>query len=149
MTLRAPAALMSTAHPSPHRGRVGRWALWFGVLGAPLAWALQQLVTPPIFAHGCFPHDVPLAQPIWTHAAAAATAIEVLALLACIAAGFVSWRNWRRTRDEKAGSAHHLLEGGDGRSRFMSMVGMLCSALFLLAVASAMGALHMVAGCNG
>jgi hypothetical protein len=149
MTSRVSAVLTATAHPSPHEGRVGPFALWFGVVGAPLAWALQQLVTPPIFAHGCYPHDVPISEPIWSNAAAVATTIELVALFACVAAGLISWRNWQRAGAEKAGSAHHLLEGGDGRTRFMSMVGMISSGLFLLAVIFALTAFYLVAGCNG
>jgi hypothetical protein len=63
--------------------------------------------------------------------------------------GLISWRNWQRAGAEKAGSAHHLLEGGDGRTRFMSMVGMISSGLFLLAVIFALTAFYLVAGCNG
>lgn len=48
----------------------------------------------------------------------------------------------------EGGSGHHLLESGDGRSRFMAMVGMICSSLFLLGVVVALGILYSVAGCN-
>jgi hypothetical protein len=61
----------------------------------------------------------------------------------------VSWRNWQISGAEKAGSALHLLEGGDGRTRFMAMVGMISSGLFLLAVFAALAAFYLVVGCNG
>jgi hypothetical protein len=136
-------------HPSPHMGRVGPWAMWFAILGAPVAWSLQQLINPPIFGHGCFPNDVPLAESIWRNGASVAFTVEVVAIVVCLLAGIVAWRNWERTRGEKDGSAHHLLEAGDGRSRFMAMVGLICSGLFLLAVVVSAGFLYLVSGCYG
>jgi hypothetical protein len=136
-------------HPSPHRDRIGPWAMWFAILGAPLAWSVQQLVNPPIFAHGCFPNDMPLAEPIWRNGESVAFTVELAAIVVCVLAAIVAWRNWRRTRAEKEGSGHHLLEAGDGRSRFMAMVGLICSSLFLLAVLLSTGLLYLVPGCYG
>lgn len=136
-------------HPSPHRERVSLWSLWFCILGAPAAWSLQELVNAPLFAHGCYPKDVPLAAPIWANAGSVALGVEVVAIVVCIVAGLTAWRNWRRTRAEKEGSGHHLMESGDGRSRFMAMVGLLCSGLFLLATVFATSFLYVVQPCNG
>jgi hypothetical protein len=136
-------------HPSPHRERVGAWAMWFGILGAPVAWSVQQLINAPLFAHGCYPKDVPLAAPIWGNAGSVGLVVEVVAVVLCVAAGLVALRNWRRTREEKEGSGHHLMESGDGRSRFMAMVGIICSGLFLLAVVVATAFLVLVQPCNG
>ena len=138
-----------TAHPSPHRERVGLWAMWFCIVGAPAAWSLQQLIAPTLFAHGCYPKDVPVATPIWGNLRSVALAVELIAIVVCVVAGFTAWRNWGRTRGEKEGSGHHLIEAGDGRSRFMAMVGLICSGLFLLATIFATGLLYMVQPCNG
>jgi hypothetical protein len=136
-------------HPSPHRHRLSLWAAWFGILGAPVAWSLQQLINPPMFAHGCFPKDAPLTESIWRNSGSVAFTVELAALLVCVLSGVVAWRNWQRTRGEKEGSGHHLIEAGDGRSRFMAMVGMICSGLFLLAVVVTAGLSYLVAGCYG
>jgi hypothetical protein len=40
---------------------------------------------------------------------------------------WIAIANWRRTREEHGGSGHHLLELGEGRTRFMSMWGLLAS----------------------
>ena len=135
-------------HPSPHRARVGRWAVWFPMVAAPLAWNLQLLVNVPIVAHGCYPHDVPLDSPIWSNLGAVNAWVEALSLLICVIAGLVSWRTWLRTRDEKPGTAHQLIESGDGRTRFMAMVGMLTSCLFIIAVAFAAATLATVPPCG-
>ena len=144
-----PSPPQSGVHPSPQRSRVSLWAMWFAILGAPVAWSVQQLVNPPMFAHGCFPHDVPLTDSIWSNTRTVATLVEVVALAVCILAGAIAWRSWQRTRDEKPGSGHHLLEAGDGRSRFMAMVGLISSGLFLLTVVVATAMLYMVPPCNG
>lgn len=137
------------AHPSPHRDRVSPWAMWFCILGAPGAWSMQQLFIPPLFAHSCYPNDGPLAEPLWANAVEIAIGIELIAVVICALSTFVAWRSWRRTRNEKEGSGHHLLEAGDGRSRFMAMVGLICSVLFLMATVFAAGLIYMVHPCNG
>jgi heme/copper-type cytochrome/quinol oxidase subunit 2 len=136
-------------HPSPHRAKVGALPIWFAIVAAPLAWNLQLLFNVGLVAHGCYPHDEPRSEPIWNHLATATTAIEVIAIVVCVVAGLVAWRNWRRTREEAAGSAHHLIEGGDGRTRFMAMVGILCSGLFGLAVLFSAAMLAVVPPCSG
>ena len=123
--------------------------MWFAILGAPAAWSLQQLVNPPIFAHGCFPHDMPLLDSIWANGRMVAMTVEAIAILICIAAGGFAWRSWQRSRDEKPGSGHHLMESGDGRTRFMAMVGLICSGLFLIAVVFETAMLYMVPSCGG
>ncbi len=136
-------------HPSPHRGRVGRWTTWFAILGAPLAWNLQLLINATLVSHGCYPHDVPLATPLWHHLGTVSASVEAVALAICIAAGVAGWRNWSRTRDEKQGDLHHVVESGDGRTRFMALVGMMTSALFLVATAFATLNLAAVPQCGG
>ena len=136
-------------HPSPRRDRVSPWAMWFCILGAPVAWSMQQLVNAPLFAHGCYPKDVPISTPIWTNASSVALTVELIAIAVCVVAGLLAWRNWVRTRAEKEGTGHHLIEAGDGRSRFMAMVGLICSGLFLFATIFATGLLYMVQPCNG
>ena len=71
------------------------------------------------------------------------------AIAICVLAGIVATRNWRLTREEKPGSAHHLIEAGDGRTRFMAMVGLLCSGLFGLAVLLSAGMISVVPVCSG
>lgn len=137
------------AHPAPHRARVGAVATWFAILAGPLAWSAQLLVNSTIAAHGCYPHDMPLAGSIWGNARSVMAGVEIVALAFCALAGLGGWRNWLRTRDEKQGSAHHLLEAGDGRTRFMAMVGLMTSVLFLVAVAFAAFNLAAVPACGG
>jgi hypothetical protein len=136
-------------HPSPHRDRVGRWMLAFGLLGAPLAWSLQLLVNASLAGYSCYPHDVPLATPLFDGLDAVAFGVEALAARVCVAAGAAAWLSWRRSRGEKGGSGHHLIESGDGRSRFMAMAGLMTSLLFLVATGFAWVNLAAVPSCGG
>lgn len=136
-------------HPSPHRARVSPLATWFGILGAPVAWSLQEIVNVGLASYACYPHDIPLAQPLWSHLTATTYIVEAIALLIGVAAGATAWRNWRRTRTEKDGNAARLLGSGDGRTRFMAMVGMLTSGLFLVAIVVATLYIGGVPPCGG
>ncbi len=136
-------------HPSPHRARVRGWSLWFAIVGAPLAWVMQLTVNSVLAGNACYPHDVPLAQPAWPDLLWLSGAVEVVALLVCVAAGATAWRNWRRSSAEVPGGARELVASGDGRTRFMAMVGMLCSGLFLVATTIAFGFMGTVPPCAG
>lgn len=136
-------------HPSPQRSRVGRVATWFALLGAALAWSLQELINVSLAGHACYPHDLPLAAPLWPDLVVIAAWVEAAAILICIAAGVVGFLNWRRSRGEKPGGAHEVLGGGDGRTRFLAMSSMLTSGLFLVATVFATLYLAVVTPCGG
>ena len=117
------------SHPAPHRDRVALSALLFGLAAAPLAWQVQILVG--------------------SSAATSARKSTLLALFAiCLAAalagGLVALRSWRLTFQEVPGSAHQLLDRGEGRTRFMAMCGMLVSLLFFYALLFGLTALCLV-----
>ena len=136
-------------HPSPHRHRVSRWGLWFGLLGAPIAWSVQEFVNVSLAGYACYPHDVPLATPLWSHLAAISASIEVVAIDVCLAAALAAFVSWQKSRHEEPGDAHHLLGGGDGRTRFMAMAGIMTSMLFLIGTALAALNLAGVPPCGG
>lgn len=136
-------------HPSPHRGRVAGWALWFGLLGAPFAWTLQELVNVALASNACYPHDVPLPSPLWNGLTGLTLGVEVVAIVLCIAAAVVAFATWRRTGSEKPGDAHQLLGSGDGRTRFMAMAGMMTSVLFLIGTALATLNVTSIPACGG
>lgn len=147
------SAAASTAtqpeHPAPHRHLVPAWTVWFGLLMPPLAWSLQLAVNVSLFGHGCYPNDLPLAEPLWPNLRAIALVVELFAVVCCLVAGGLTLRNWGGTRHEKAGEEAHTLGGGDGRTRFLAMVGMLLSALFLFAIALSVMNLAVMRPCGG
>ena len=136
-------------HPSPHRGRVRYWSLWFAILAAPLAWSLQLLINAGLAAHGCYPNDVPLAAPLWGHLNTVSAIVETIALVICVGAGIAAGHNWSRSRGEKPGGAQDVIAAGNGRTRFMAMVAMMTSGLFLLATGISAWNLLVVPACGG
>jgi len=136
------------SHPAPQRDRVGLAALLFGLVAAPLAWDAQLILSASLSGSGCYPHASPLAAPSWAGLPPVLLAISLIAASIAIVGGAVSWRSWRRTSQERAGSAHHLLDLGEGRTRFLAMCGLLTSALFLIAVAFGATVLCLVPLCG-
>lgn len=139
---------VSIEHPAPHRNRVGLAALFFGLGAAPFAWNMQLLFGAALSGQACYPHDVPLALPSWGGLSWWLLAIDVAGIVLAIAGGLVSWRSWRLTRDEGSGSAHHLLDVGEGRTRFLAMFGILASCLFTVGLVFATAALIWVPLCR-
>lgn len=123
-----------TLHPSPHRERVGLVALFFGLLVPVVAWGLQELLSYGLASHACFPSDTPLGEALngWGGLKTFLIIIDVAAILLAIAAIAVSFRNWRVTREEASGSSGEVVEAGEGRTRFLSLWGILVGGGFLL-----------------
>lgn len=139
---------INVSHPAQHRGRIGLAALLFGIAAAPVAWDTQLLFSVALSGHACYPRNKLLAAPLWSGLWSILLAISLAGIVLAIVGGLVAWRSWRHTREESPGSAHHLLESGDGRTRFMAMCGMLTSALFLVALVFGTAALFLVPLCG-
>ena len=119
-------------HPAPQRNRVGLAALLFGIAAAPAAWNAQLLLSVSLSLFFVKPHGT----------------ISIVGIVFAIAGGVVAWQSWRHTFSESPGSAHHLLDRGEGRTRFMAMCGMLTSAVFLLALIFGTAAFFLVPLCG-
>ncbi|MBL1264264.1 hypothetical protein [Candidatus Methylomicrobium oryzae] len=135
-------------HPSPHREEVGLTSLWIGILGAPLIWMALEMVSSALTASLCKTDTTSIApqhtDTVWQYL----LPINLVAfLLALIAAG-VAINNWRKVRHERAGSAHDLLEIGEGRTRFLAMFGLLTSGGFLIALIFSALMLFLVPLCR-
>lgn len=135
-------------HPAPQRHRAGLAALLFGICAAPVAWNVQLLLSTALSGHDCYPREHLLAAPLWNGLSPVLLAISVAGIAMAIAGGVVSWRSWRRTYDESPGSVHHLVDRGEGRTRFMAMCGILTSALFLVALVFGTIAFYLVPLCG-
>ncbi len=136
-------------HPAPHRERVGLAALLYSLFAAPIVWAGDLMVDYGLVGHACYPGDVPLGQPtadltfVWP----LVLACHLLALL-LIASGFlVSLRNWRVTGPPE-GHAHHLMERGEGRTRYFGIIGMGFATMFFMITAAETIAMALVPLCS-
>lgn len=139
---------VSIRHPASHRDRARLAGLLFGLSAAPVAWSMQLLFSVTLSGRVCYPHEKLLAAPLWSGSWPILLGFSVVGIIAAIAGGVVAWRSWRLTFQESPGSGHHLIDRGEGRTRFMAMSGMLTSAVFLIALAFGTIALFLVPLCG-
>lgn len=129
-------------HAAPRRGIVPLSVLWFGLFGAPAAWALQSIADYALVSHFCMPNDVPLAQPTFGGVRVIALVVSVLCIVTAVAALFTAIHAWQATRHGHGGEHRHVAEVGEGRARFMALAGILVSGIFIYGVV--MNALPLV-----
>ncbi|MBV9757265.1 MAG: hypothetical protein JO047_09445 [Alphaproteobacteria bacterium] len=137
-------------HPAPHRDRVGLFAIMYGLFASPIMWAGHLMLNFGLGSHACYPGDVPLA-PGDSGAGWAfpiILAFDIVAIAVIAAAIIVSYRNWRVTGQEWHGHRHHLVEVGEGRTRFLGIVGVAFGAMFLLITVTDTVTLAMVPLCG-
>lgn len=134
-------------HPAPERGRVSNLRLLGALLLAPGGWLLQLLTSYFFASNACARGDNGLGP-------AAAPNLWLLLLLVnfiCVVAGIFGMtfalRAWRRTRDEKPGGGHHLLDVGEGRTRFAALSAAVVSGIFLFAILAEFAALLILQRC--
>ena len=119
-------------HPAQHRDRVSLSILFFGLFAAPIIWAGNLMVTYALSVHACYPGTEPLDHIIqdfgfvWP----LMLACYLITLAVCASSGWVSYRNWKITGSEMEGHAHHLMEKGEGRTRYLSLIGVAFSMIF-------------------
>lgn len=116
------------SHPAPDRGRVSRRVLWYGLLGAALAFSFDELASYIVAANECELHTAS-GLPTMVRGTRPSY-LGLFALTFAIALGGV-WAarvSWKRTRGEHPGGAgEHVAEHGEGRTRFMAMAAMITS----------------------
>jgi hypothetical protein len=141
--------ITGAAHPAPHRHRISIGPLLLGLFGVPFLWGIRLIANYAMASHFCYPVSFRrYALPdtlgwVWP----AMIGLDVLTILAGLATALVSYRNWRITADESAGPRSPLIDIGEGRTRFLSLWGMLVSALFILAAVFDLIALRILPVC--
>jgi len=135
-------------HPAPHRRLIGGVWLFFGLFGAPIVCGIDLLADYALVGHACYPGTEPLASPMpgfaWTWLGV--LLIHLAALAGIVAAGLACYRMWCVT-GPKRGHMHHLMERGEGRDRFLAIVGMGFAAIFFLITAGETIAMGVVRLC--
>jgi hypothetical protein len=109
------------------------WRLWFGLLGAAAAWALQLVASYTLVAHACFPGAMPVGTPVIPGARVLALVMGAAALGLGVAALLVALGAWRETRPP-VGAERESGRAGERRSGFMALAGMFTSTVFIIAI---------------
>jgi hypothetical protein len=99
--------------------RQGIGWLWFGLLTAPLAFLLNLLLSYMLVPWACA-----TSQHVMLHL------VPLGALLLAAGGGISAWDNWQRMRQVQPSEAGGVLP----RSRFMAVIGLLSSGLFILVI---------------
>jgi hypothetical protein len=115
-----------------YRTTRGKLSLWTGVLGAPILWAIQLESIYSLSRFVCHRPWVEKLQHVGN------AGLLLLAIGCCIHA-FV---DWRRLHD-----AESTGPGAEGRSRFMSVLGMMTSTLFILLMIAEWVPLFLIDPC--
>ena len=118
------------AHPAPQRHRVHWAVLLLGFVGAPIAWVSDLTLKYGVTSFAC--SSGATSPPEWVFPLL--YGFDAVALAVVILAAALSYKNWRKTRTEAGGEIHELAEIGEGRTRFISLWGMLFGIAFGAAI---------------
>jgi hypothetical protein len=140
--------MTATTHPAPRRHTVGLGALWFGLLGAPAAWSVQELASYAVVAHACFPSWQPYALPTIPGTWTIAVVVSLLMIAVALAGVVTAWRSWGRTEPRTVRSGFHQAEVGEGRTQFMAFSGLLVSGMVLYTMVLNFLMLFLVPPCG-
>ena len=122
-------------HPAPFAGAAPRWLLFSALLAAPIAWFIQLCIGYGLSGQACFPREnllpngLAISPAVWPGSLAlnlGALAVAAVALLAAL------WI-WRRTRHEVP-SGYGLIEGAEGRTRFLAVWGFWIGVWFAIGI---------------
>lgn len=140
----------------PHRHPIGRTLV--ALFGAPAAWVMQVSLSEPIAAYACYPHQVPLSAPLWVELPMILAIIGLVCLGAGLFSGYVAWTSWRQTSNRfsvaRKTNAHQVENDArgtgvdEGQARFLTMLGMMSSALFIVAIIFTCCAVFLVPPCS-
>lgn len=134
-------------HPAPHRHRAGG-ALAFALLAAPLAWLAQISVNYGVASHACYPGAEPFLVMVAQWPWPVVTAVNILSLVVAVTGSAIAYRTWQLTRGEASGDIGKTVEAGEGRTRFLSVWGILASAGFAIALLFSLVAIVGVPPCG-
>lgn len=113
--------------PADARLPVG-FALNYAVFAAPLAWMTQLVFNYALAAHACFPHEIPLAVPVWGGLFWVLVAIDLFAIVIAGLAVFTASGQWVAWR---GADLRHV---GQRRNRYIAQWAILTSVLFTIAI---------------
>lgn len=124
------------AHPAPHRERVGLGTITLVTLAPPLAWSVHLFTNYAFSSHACYPAGVPLLNPVagfdWVQWLL--IAVDLASIAACIVCALLAYRNWTISARELEETRAPLIEIGEGRTRFLSIWGVIIGLGFTLAI---------------
>ncbi|MEO6824133.1 MAG: hypothetical protein ABI167_05295 [Nitrosospira sp.] len=121
------------------------------LFGAPTAWIIQMSLSEPIAAYTCYPHRFPLSAPLWVNLPTILAIISLICLAGGLLSGYVAWHLWRQAKNHRlagTGRGNVLEVNGGGPPRFLAMLGILSSFVFIVAILFTSCAVLLVSPCS-
>jgi hypothetical protein len=121
-----------------------------GLFGAPVIWVIQMWLSESLAAYACYPHQAPLSTPLWNSLLLILALISIMCLTGGLLSGFIAWITWRRVERERKfpGNDKNILDVSEGRRRFLSMLGLMSSLIFIVAIIFTGCAVIFVSPCS-
>ena len=113
--------------------------LFYGLLVAPLIWAIQLYLNFGLASHACFPSEAPRASflPGWERIWVVLLVVNLVCLAICAIGLFASGYSWRRLRNQQAlvaGADSESARTSEERMRSFAVAGLMVSGLFTTAI---------------
>lgn len=139
---------VSAEHHAVHPLSKGRTLL--ALFGAPAAWVIQMMLTQPIAAYACYPHQVPLSVPLWPQLPAILATISLVCLAGSLFSGYVAWNSWRELGHPLGDDSNknHAIQADEGQTRFLVMLGIMSSFVFIVAILFNTFAVLLIRSCS-
>jgi hypothetical protein len=104
----------------------------------------------PIAAYACYPRQMPLSAPLWVELPLILATISLACLAGGLFSGYIAWGCWQRADHPKACALKEkkIIEVDEGQTRFLAMVGIMSSFLFIVAILFTSCAVLLVAPCT-
>lgn len=116
------------------------------LFGAPSAWFVQMSVSEPLAAYACYPHQVPLSAPLWINFSAILIAISLICLASGLISGYVAWRVLEKFTQSDFNE--RINEINEGQTKFLAMLGVMSSVIFIVAILFTACAVLLVSPCS-
>jgi hypothetical protein len=105
--------------------------VFYGLVGAPLAWIIQICASEALAAQVCYPADHPLDAPRLSSLQTWIGAVSVVCIAVAIGGVITAWRSWMGLRNGQA--TNNLVDHSPGRpAHFLALVGVIASSIFLV-----------------
>ncbi|PTQ83396.1 hypothetical protein C8R21_10190 [Nitrosospira multiformis] len=139
---------VSTEHHFLHS--VPKVKTLLALFGAPGAWVTQMALTQPIAAYACYPHQFPLSAPLWPELPAILATIGFVCLAGALFSGYIALGSWRSisrlTKDPL--NKQPAIQKDEGQARFLAMLGMMSSFVFIVAILFNTFAVLLIRSCS-
>jgi hypothetical protein len=132
------------------RSPVSLRALWFGLLGGPVAWTLQLLIDYPLVAHYCFPDAAPRTVPTIDSLRLLILVTSAIAIAVAVLALVTALRSWRASGGALDDARTDSTDESPpvGRVRFMALGGILASGLTIVGIVLHGGFILLMSPCR-